>query len=104
MMRATCRSNNRLERTGSKPAAQPAPSPHRRRVLHVTRRELEVPVKARIPVLVLIVATLLMPLASEAQQARKVYRLAFLGSTSPSGYASQLKAFRGGLRDLGYVE
>jgi putative ABC transport system substrate-binding protein len=54
-------------------------------------------------VLVLIVTTLLMPPA-EAQQARKVYRLAFLGSTSPSGYASQMTAFRGGLRDLGYVE
>jgi hypothetical protein len=34
----------------------------------------------------------------------KVYRIAFLGSTSPSGYASQMEAFRAGLRDLGYVE
>ena len=48
--------------------------------------------------------TLLMPLAAEAQPAGKVYRIAFLGSTSPSGYASQMEAFRGGLRDLGYVE
>ena len=31
-------------------------------------------------------------------------RIAFLGSTSPSGYASQMEAFRGGLRELGYVE
>src|SRR5437773_12068854 len=45
-----------------------------------------------------------MPLAAAAQPARKVHRIAFLGSTSPSGYASQMKAFRGGLRDLGYVE
>ena len=45
-----------------------------------------------------------MPLAAEAQPAGKVYRIAFLGSTSPSGYASQMEAFRGGLRDLGYVE
>jgi ABC-type uncharacterized transport system substrate-binding protein len=41
---------------------------------------------------------------AEAQQAGKVYRVGFLGSTSPSGYASQVEAFRGGLRDLGYVE
>ncbi len=33
-----------------------------------------------------------------------MYRIGFLGSTSPSGYASQMEAFRGGLRDLGYVE
>jgi putative ABC transport system substrate-binding protein len=45
-----------------------------------------------------------MPLAAEAQPAGKVYRVAFLGSTSPSGYASQMEAFRGELRDLGYVE
>ena len=45
-----------------------------------------------------------MPLAAAAQPARKVYRVAFLGATSPSGYASQMEAFRGGLRDLGYVE
>ena len=44
------------------------------------------------------------PLAAEAQQTRRRYRIAFLGSTSPTGYASQMKAFRGGLRDLGYVE
>jgi len=44
------------------------------------------------------------PLAAEAQLAGKVYRIAFLGSTSPSGYASQMEAFRAGLRDLGYVE
>jgi putative ABC transport system substrate-binding protein len=44
------------------------------------------------------------PRAAEAQQTGKVYRIAFLGSTSPSGYASQMEAFRGGLRALGYVE
>ena len=44
------------------------------------------------------------PLAAEAQHARKAYRIAFLGSTSPSGYARQMEAFRRGLRDLGYVE
>jgi hypothetical protein len=44
------------------------------------------------------------PLTAEAQSAGKSYRIAFLGSTSPSGYASQMEAFRGGLRDFGYVE
>lgn len=44
------------------------------------------------------------PLAAEAQQAGKVYRIGFLGSTSASAYASQVEAFRAGLRDLGYVE
>src|SRR5262245_13907590 len=53
---------------------------------------------------VLAVSLILVPLAAEAQHAGKVYRVGFLGSTSPSDYASQVEAFRGGLRDLGYVE
>jgi putative tryptophan/tyrosine transport system substrate-binding protein len=44
------------------------------------------------------------PLGAEAQKTGRVYRLGFLGSISPSGYAKQIEAFRGGLRDLGYVE
>jgi putative ABC transport system substrate-binding protein len=44
------------------------------------------------------------PLASLAQQAAKVPRIGFLGSTSASGYATQIEALRAGLRDLGYVE
>jgi len=44
------------------------------------------------------------PLTGEAQQAGRVYRIGFLGATSVSGYAPQVQAFRGGLRDLGYVE
>jgi len=42
--------------------------------------------------------------AAQEYKAGKVWRIAFLGSTSPSGYASQLEAFRAGLRDLGYVQ
>ena len=47
------------------------------------------------------------PLAVEAQQARKPYRIGFLGdmgnaTTGPSGRSHQ--AFRAGLHDLGYVE
>jgi putative tryptophan/tyrosine transport system substrate-binding protein len=44
------------------------------------------------------------PFAAGAQQAGKVYRIGFLGATSASGYASQVEAFREGLRGLGYVE
>jgi putative ABC transport system substrate-binding protein len=44
------------------------------------------------------------PVAAGAQQTGKVYRIGFLASTSASGYAGQIKAFREGLRDLGYVE
>jgi len=44
------------------------------------------------------------PLAAKAQPAGRTYRIAFLGSTSPSGYASQVAAFRAGLRDFGYLE
>ena len=46
----------------------------------------------------------LTPLAAEPQQAAKVYRVGFLGVSSASDYAPNLKAFRQGLRDLGYEE
>jgi putative ABC transport system substrate-binding protein len=44
------------------------------------------------------------PVAADGQQAGRTYRIGFLGATSPSGYASQVEAFREGLRDLRYVE
>ena len=44
------------------------------------------------------------PLAADAQQTAKVARIGFLGSTFASNWASQVEAFRSGLRDLGYVE
>ena len=44
------------------------------------------------------------PLAAEAQQAGKVYRIGFLGGASLSGYAAPVNALRGGLRDHGYIE
>ncbi len=47
---------------------------------------------------------LAVPLAAEAQQVGKVYRVGFLGLTTPIDYATNLKAFRQGLRDLGYEE
>jgi len=44
------------------------------------------------------------PLAAEAQQAARVYRLGFLGQTSAADFGRQTAALRQGLRDLGYEE
>ena len=46
---------------------------------------------------------LAVPLASEAQQATKVWRIGHLGYAYPTA-AKDLEAFRQRLRDLGYVE
>ncbi len=52
--------------------------------------------------LLLLLGLLVTPLAAEAQQAGKVYRIGVLSpGSSPPG---SLEAFREGLRDLGYVE
>jgi hypothetical protein len=44
------------------------------------------------------------PLAAEAQQAGKVYRIGYLGNGNPTQNAPRLDAFRQGLRELGWVE
>jgi putative ABC transport system substrate-binding protein len=44
------------------------------------------------------------PLAAEAQQAGRVYRIGFLGGGAPSGYGPHIEALRLGLREHGYVE
>jgi putative ABC transport system substrate-binding protein len=49
-------------------------------------------------------AILAAPLAAAAQQAGKVYRIAFLGASSPALESELVAAFRQGLRDLGYIE
>lgn len=60
---------------------------------------------ARLSVIaILAVSAFFSPVLARAQQPARVYRIGFLGATSPSGYASQVAAFRGGPRDLGYVE
>ena len=41
---------------------------------------------------------------AQAQQAKKIPRVGFLGATSPSAVSARLDAFRQGLRELGYVE
>jgi putative tryptophan/tyrosine transport system substrate-binding protein len=56
--------------------------------------------------LALVPASLLAaPLATEAQQAGKVWQIGFLGSGTPTGWGGPgLEAIRLGLRDHGYVE
>jgi putative tryptophan/tyrosine transport system substrate-binding protein len=44
------------------------------------------------------------PLAARAQQSHTVARIGFLGAASATGFASQLRGFRQGLADLGYIE
>jgi putative ABC transport system substrate-binding protein len=44
------------------------------------------------------------PLAAEGQQAGKVWRIGFLGTTSPSSHGAFVDAFRAGLRERGYIE
>jgi putative ABC transport system substrate-binding protein len=44
------------------------------------------------------------PLTAEAQQARKVYRIGYLGVTSYAEYAREIEALLRGLRRLGYEE
>ena len=53
---------------------------------------------------VLAFSLILAPLAVEAQQAGKVYRIGYLGSTSASNTARSLDSLRAGLRELGYAE
>ena len=54
----------------------------------------------------LAVGIVVAPLTAEAQQPGKVYRIGYLGIVSPSdpNGLPRAKAFRQGLRDLGYVE
>jgi len=54
--------------------------------------------------LALLLACVAAPLAAEAQQPGRVYRLGFLSMRAGPTDNPQLDAFRAGLRDLGYVE
>src|ERR1044071_1028395 len=40
----------------------------------------------------------------DAQQPKKLFRIGYLGATSVSAIPERIKAFRQGLRELGYVE
>jgi len=55
-------------------------------------------------VVTIALALLAAPLAADAQQAGKMYRLGVLETTSPALNAANFDAFRQGLRELGYVE
>jgi putative ABC transport system substrate-binding protein len=44
------------------------------------------------------------PLAAAAQQTGKVYRVGYMGTSSPSLESNLVEAFRRGLRELGYIE
>jgi putative tryptophan/tyrosine transport system substrate-binding protein len=52
----------------------------------------------------LMLALAVVPILSMAQQPAKIPRIGVLGLANPNAYAAQLAAFRGGLKDLGYVE
>jgi putative tryptophan/tyrosine transport system substrate-binding protein len=49
-------------------------------------------------------AILLLCGLAEAQQPKKIFRVAYLAGTPPSGIAHRTEAFRQGLRELGYIE
>jgi putative ABC transport system substrate-binding protein len=53
---------------------------------------------------ILAVCLVLAPLAPEAQQPEKVWRIGFLGPTAERLYTDPLLRLRAGLRELGYVE
>ena len=55
-------------------------------------------------IVILMLAFLAAPLAAEAQPAKNVPRIGFLGATSPSVESARIEAFQQGLRELGYVE
>src|SRR6266480_525658 len=50
------------------------------------------------------VVLLAVAVVAEAQQAKKVPRIGFLGAAYPSTNAARIEAFRQGLRALGYIE
>ena len=58
----------------------------------------------RVVVILIILGSLCVSFAAEAQPATKVYRIGLLRSGSPTSDKHLLDAFRQGLHDLGYVE
>jgi putative ABC transport system substrate-binding protein len=58
----------------------------------------------RLAVTLLALALLTAPLAAEAQQAKKIPRIGFLSTFSPSDNPLWHEGFRQGLRELGYIQ
>ena len=57
------------------------------------------------PITILVVALSLdLAYFAQAQQPTKIPRIGFLGAASLSATSARIKAFRRGLRELGYVE
>jgi len=56
------------------------------------------------PAVILVLNVILAPHAAEAQQAGKVYRIGILETIAASRNATNIDAFRQGLKELGYVE
>src|SRR4029450_10510865 len=54
--------------------------------------------------LALVLSAIAAPLAVDAQQSEKLYRIGMLERTSPAINAANLDGLRQGLRELGYVE
>jgi putative tryptophan/tyrosine transport system substrate-binding protein len=54
--------------------------------------------------LIAVITFLSAPPGASTQQTGKVYRIAFLGASSPALESELVAAFRQGLRDLGYIE
>jgi len=44
------------------------------------------------------------PIAAQAQQPTKVFRIGYVGLTTAAGLPERAEAFRAGLRELGYRE
>lgn len=59
---------------------------------------------ARGAMLLVVLALLLAPRVGDGQQAGKVWRIGFLGTTSPRSHGAFVDAFRAGLQERGYVE
>jgi putative tryptophan/tyrosine transport system substrate-binding protein len=60
--------------------------------------------KAGVLCILFVVVVLAVAVIAEAQQPKKIPRIGFLSSLSPSVVSDRIEAFRHGLRELGYVE
>src|SRR5262249_688505 len=60
--------------------------------------------RAAVPSILVAVVLLALGVTAEAQQRKKVPRIAYLSAIPPSANAARHEAFRQGLRELGYVE
>jgi putative tryptophan/tyrosine transport system substrate-binding protein len=60
--------------------------------------------KARVLSILFVVVLLAVAVIAEAQQPKKIPRIGFLGTSSPSAISTRVEGFRQGLRENGYVE